>query len=108
MKNILFRINNLWKWCHSDASIRVAAIMEIRENHGKIRELDNSRKIMENLGNFVKLFPNQGNLHFCLFNIVKKLPNRWYEKMNQEEKEIKQNLKNKKKDWNSVKKVRRK
>ena len=65
-------------------------------NHGKIRELDNSGKIMENSGNFVKLSSNQG-LYFCLLNIVKKLSNRRYQKKNQGEgKEAKFN----KKDWN--------
>ena len=28
---------------------------------------------MENSGNFIKLSPNQGTLHFCLLNIVKKI-----------------------------------
>ena len=62
-----------------------------QRNHGKVRELDNSGKIMENLGNFVKLSPNQGTLYFCLLNIVQKLPNRPDQKRNQEQKEMKQN-----------------
>ena len=60
------------------AYIRVATIREIRE-------LDNSGKIMENSGNFVKLSSNQETLHFCLLNIVKKLSNRRYQKKNQGE-----------------------
>ena len=54
-------------------------------NHG------NQGNIMENLGNFVKLSPNQGTLYFCLLNIVQKLPNRPDQKRNQEQKEMKQN-----------------
>ena len=64
----------------------MATIMEIRE-------LENSGKIMENSGNFVKLSSNQGTLHFCFLNIVKKLPNRRYQKKNQKEKEMKQKKK---------------
>ena len=51
---------------------------------------------MEKSGKFVKISPNRGTLHFCLLNIAKKLPKRWYQKRKQEEKEIKQNLKRKK------------
>ena len=65
-------------------------------NHGKIRDLYNSGKVMEKSGNFVKMFPNQGTLHFCLLNVAKKLPNRRYQKRKQEEKEMKQNLKREK------------
>ena len=42
-------------------------------NHGKVRKLDNSGKIMKNSVNFVKLSPNQGTLHFCLLNTAKKI-----------------------------------
>ena len=49
-------------------------------NHGKIRDLYNSGKIMEKSGNFVKISPNRGTLHFCLLNVAKKLPNRRYQK----------------------------
>ena len=65
-------------------------------DHGKVRELNNSAKIMENLVNFVKLSLNQGTLHFCLLNIAKKSPNKRYQKRKHEEKEMKQNLKRKK------------
>ena len=30
---------------------------------------------MEKSGNFVKISPNQGTLHFCLLNVAKKLQN---------------------------------
>ena len=33
-------------------------------NHGKISDLYNSGKVMEKSGNFVKISPNQGTLHF--------------------------------------------
>ena len=65
-------------------------------DHGKIRELYNSGKVMEKSGNFVKISPNQGTLHFCHLNVAKKLPNKRYQKRKQEEKEMKQNLKRKK------------
>ena len=65
-------------------------------DHGKIRDLYNSRKVMEKSGNFVNVSPNQGTLHFCRLNVAKKSPNRQYQKRKQEEKEIKQNLKRKK------------
>ena len=58
-------------------------------NHGKIRDLYNSGKVMEKSGNFVKISPNQGTLHFCLLNVAKKSSNRRYQKKQQEEKEIK-------------------
>ena len=45
-------------------------------NHGKIRDLYNSGKVMEKSGNFVKISPNQGTLHFCRLNVAKKLPNK--------------------------------
>ena len=51
---------------------------------------------MEKSGNFVKMSPNQGTLHFCHPNIAKKLPNERYQKRKQEKKEMKQNLKRKK------------
>ena len=51
---------------------------------------------MENSGNFLKLSPNQGILHFCLLNIAKKPRNRQYQKRKEEEKEMRQNLKRKK------------
>ena len=54
-------------------------------NHGN---QGNHGKIMENSGNFVKLSPNQGTLHFCQTGDIKK--------KNQEEKEMKQNLKKEK------------
>ena len=65
-------------------------------NHGKIRDLYNSGKVMKKSDNFVKVSRNQGTLHFCPLNIAKKSPNRQYQKRKQEEKEIKQNLKRKK------------
>ena len=49
-------------------------------NHGKIRDLYNSGKVMEKSGNFVKISPNQGTLHFYLPNVAKKSPNRRYQK----------------------------
>ena len=49
-------------------------------NHGKIRDLDNSGKVMEKSGNFVKISPNQGTLHFYFLNVAKKSPNRRYKK----------------------------
>ena len=42
-------------------------------NHGKIRELYSSGKIMEKSENFVKISPNQGTFHFCLLNVAKKI-----------------------------------
>ena len=65
-------------------------------DHGKIRELYNSGKVMEKSGNFVKIPPNQGTLHFCRLNVAKKLPNKQYQKWKLEKKEMKQNLKRKK------------
>ena len=65
-------------------------------NHEKIRDLYNSGKIMEKSGNFLKISPNHGTLHFCLLNVAKTSPNRRYQKRKQEEKEMKQNLKIKK------------
>ena len=65
-------------------------------NHGKIRDLYYSGKVMEKSGNFVKISPNQGTLHFCLLNVAKKSSNRQYQKRKQEEKKIKQNLKRRK------------
>ena len=62
----------------------------------EIGDLYNSGKVMEKSGNFLKVSPNQGTLHFCLLNVAKKLPNRRYQKRKQEEKEMKQNLKRKK------------
>ena len=47
-------------------------------NHGKIRDLYNSGKVMEKSGNFVKISPNQATLHFYLLNVAKKSPNRRY------------------------------
>ena len=38
------------------------------------------REVMEKSGNFVKISPNQGTLHFCLLNVAKKSPNRRYQK----------------------------
>ena len=35
---------------------------------------------MEKSGNFIKISPNQGTLHFYLLNVAKKLPNRRYQK----------------------------
>ena len=52
--------------------------------------------ILKKSGNIVKISPNQGTLHFCLFNVTKKSPNRRYQKRKQEEKKIKHNLKRKK------------
>ena len=49
-------------------------------NHGKIRGLYNSGKVIEKSGNFVKVSPNQGTLHFYLLNLAKKSPNRQYQK----------------------------
>ena len=36
--------------------------------------------IREKSGNFVKISPNQGTLHFYLLNLAKKTPNRRYQK----------------------------
>ena len=36
--------------------------------------------ILEKSGNFVKISPNQGTLHFYLLNLAKKTPNRRYQK----------------------------
>ena len=36
---------------------------------------------MKKSGNFVKISPNQGTLHFYLLNVDKKLPNRRYQKV---------------------------
>ena len=58
----------------------------------KSGNFDNSGKIIENSGNFIKLFPSQGTLHFCLLNVTKKSP---ISKRKQEEKEMKKNLKRK-------------
>ena len=46
----------------------------------EIGDLYNSGKVMEKSGNFLKVSPNQGTLHFCLLNVAKKLPNRRYQK----------------------------
>ena len=35
---------------------------------------------MEKSGNFVKISPNQGTLHFHLLNVAKKSPNTRYQK----------------------------
>ena len=35
---------------------------------------------MEKSVNFVKIFPNQGTLHFYFLNVAKKSPNRRYQK----------------------------
>ena len=78
-----------------------------RGNHGKIRDLYNSGKVMKKSGNFVKVSPNQRTLHFYLLNVPKKLPKRLYQKRKQEEKEMKQNLKRKKVS-NTVKKIKKK
>ena len=50
--------------------------MDNQGNHRKIRDLYNSGKVMEKLGNFVKISPNQGILHFYLLNVAKKSPRR--------------------------------
>ena len=57
---------------------------------------------MEKSGNFVKISPNQGTLHFCLLNVAKKSPKRRYQKWKQEEKEMKQNFKRKKRKKNEI------
>ena len=54
--------------------------MDNQGNHGKIRDLYNSGKVREKSGNFVKISPIQGILHFNLLNVAKKSPNRRYQK----------------------------
>ena len=67
-----------------------------QENHGKIRDLCNSRKVMEKSGNFVKISLNQGTLHFYFLTSLKYRQTDDIKKRKQEEKEMKQNLKRKK------------
>ena len=72
-------------------------IQDNQGNHGKIRDLNNSGKVVKNSENFVKISPNQGTLQFCLFNSLKKSPNRRYQKRKQREMEMKKKIKKKKK-----------
>ena len=57
--------------------------------------------------NFVKISPNQGTLHFYLLNVAKKSPNRRYQKAEARGEGNEAKFK-KKKDYNPVKRVRRK
>ena len=78
-------------------------------NHGKIRDLYNSGKVMEKSGTFIileKSWKNHGIFYkylqirelyiFAFLRSLKKSSNRRYQMSKQEEKEMKQNLKRRK------------
>ena len=67
----------------------MSTIREIMEKSGTFI-------ILEKSGNFVKISPNQGALHFYLLNVTKNRQTDDIKKRKQEEKEMKQNFKRKK------------
>ena len=77
-------------------------------NHGKIRDLYNFGKVMEKSENFIKISPNQGILHFYLFNVAKKSPKRRYQKEEARGEGNETKFKKKKKTKIGVKRVKRK